>query len=79
MVRFLSLTLSVLYLGLTMCTLFSDVTMRDQVIALHSEIRTTMPPIAGVVQGSSMCKSLFYLYLMVFLPLGFFRHMEDID
>ena len=43
--------------GLTVWTLFSDVTIRDQVVALHSEIRTTMPPIAGVVQGSSTCKS----------------------
>lgn len=42
---------------LTMWTLFSDVTIRDQVVVLHSEICTTMPPIAGVLQGSSTCRS----------------------
>lgn len=56
MVGFLSAAPSVLRLDdpeLTVWTLFSDVTIRDQVVALHSELCTTMPSIAGVVQGSS--------------------------
>ncbi len=60
MVGFLSVAPSVFRFDnpeLTVWTLFSDVTIRDQVVALHSEICTTMPPIAGVVQGSSTCKS----------------------
>lgn len=60
MVSFVSVAPSVFRLDdleLTAWTLFSDVTIRDQVVALHNEIRTTMPPIAGVVQGSSTCSS----------------------
>lgn len=56
MVSFLSAAPSVLHLDnpeLTVWTLFSDVTIRNQVVALHSELCTTMPPMAGVVQGSS--------------------------
>lgn len=63
MVSFVSVAPSVFRLWnpeLTVSTLFSDVTIKHQVVALHSEICTTMPPIAGVVQGSSMSNSLLF-------------------
>lgn len=65
MVSFLSVAPSVFRLWnpeLTVSTLFSDVTIRHQVVALHSEICTTMPPIAGVVQGSSKSNSYFIYF-----------------
>ncbi|KAK0506975.1 hypothetical protein JMJ35_010675 [Cladonia borealis] len=39
-------------LGVVLKIASCDVTIKDQVTALHSEICRTMPPIAGVVQGS---------------------------